>query len=112
MQKAVSVTKIRDEEKIDMIAAVMADRYSRKILKLTVHRPKSALEISQETKIAISTVYRKLQQLSDLKLLKVSGRINNEGKKYFFYQSKIKKISAFFEGGNLTVKVTVNDFHT
>ncbi len=110
--QTVSETEIHNEDKRDKIASAIADKYCRQILKLVIDRPKSALEISRETKISISTVYRKLQHLSDLKLLKVSGQINQDGKKFFFYQSKIRNVSAFFEDGSLTVKVTINDFHT
>lgn len=109
--QVISERKINDEEKKVSIASVIADKYCGMILKLTIDLPKSAQEISQETEISISTVYRKLQQLSDLKMLKISGGINKDGKKYFFYQSKIKCVSAFFEDGNLEVTVTLNDFH-
>ncbi len=108
----VSETEIRNEDKRDKVTMAIADKYCRQIIKLLVDRPKSALEISRETKISISTVYRKLQYLSDLKLLRVSGQINQDGKKFFYYQSKIRTISTFFEEGCLTVKVTANDFHT
>lgn len=107
----VSVTEIRDEGKRDKITSAIADKNCRAILNITLDQSKSALAICQETKIPISTVYRKLQYPC-LKMLKVSGRINKNGKKYFFYQSKIRNVSAFFEDGNMIVKVTINNFHT
>ena len=51
------------------------------------------MEISDEKKIPISTVYRRLQTLFDAKLLAISGSINQDGKKYFLYKSKVKSIS-------------------
>lgn len=51
----VSETEIRDEDKRDKITSIIADKYCRTILKLTAGQSKSALEISQETKISIST---------------------------------------------------------
>ena len=51
------------------------------------------MEISSEKKIPISTVYRRLQTLYDAKLLAISGSINQDGKKYFLYKSKVKSIS-------------------
>ena len=44
-------------------------------------------------KIPISTVYRRLQTLYDAKLLAISGSINQDGKKYFLYKSRVKSIS-------------------
>jgi predicted transcriptional regulator len=51
------------------------------------------MEISSEKKIPISTVYRRLQTLYDAKLLAISGSINQDGKKYFLYKSRVKSIS-------------------
>jgi len=49
--------------------------------------PKSAKQISQETKIPIGSVYRKLKKLEQKELLKRSGAISHQGSKTFFYQS-------------------------
>ena len=56
------------------------------------------MKINNETKIPISTVYRRIQILDDLGLLKVTGSINKEGKKYFSYKSKVKSIQAKYDG--------------
>lgn len=82
----------------------MSDRYSRTILKATLNKPKTALEISAEYQIPISTVYRRLQNLHDAKLL----RISDDGKKFFMYQSKVMGISTVFDGSKIQVSVTPN----
>jgi hypothetical protein len=70
--------------------------------------PKAAIEISAQTKIPISTVYRRLQTLHDNKLLGISGSITTEGKKHFLYKSKVKAITTKFNGGNLEVEIIPN----
>ena len=93
MQELVPSLKIVDDERKQVILEIIADKYCKSILHNTLEKPKSAMEISGEKKIPISTVYRRLQTLFDAKLLAISGSINQDGKKYFLYKSKVKSIS-------------------
>jgi len=76
----------------------LGDLYCMTILEKVHEIPKSAVEINHETKIPISTVYRRIQILHDLGLLKVSGTISEHGKKSFLYKSKVKSIEAKYDG--------------
>ena len=93
MQELVQIRTVIDDEKKQIILDILADKYCKFILHCTLEKPKSAMEISHEKKIPISTVYRRLQTLFDAKLLSISGSINQDGKKYFLYKSKVKSIS-------------------
>ena len=108
MQTLVSGRKIEEDSQKDAILEVMSDKYCRAILENTLEKPKSAMEISAETKIPISTVYRRLQTLHDNKLLGISGSISDDGKKYFLYKSKVKSISTVFTGGHVEIEVVPN----
>ena len=108
MQTLVTGRKIEEIEKKDAILEVLADKYCRAILENTMDKPKSAMEISAETKIPISTVYRRLQTLHDNKLLGISGSISDDGKKYFLYRSKVKAISTSFNGNYVEIQVVPN----
>lgn len=99
---------IQEEEKKDTILEAISDRYSRIILEATLDKPMTALEISTECKIPISTAYRRLQDLHDAKLLRISGSISDDGKKFFMYQSKIRGISTVFDGTKIYVVITPN----
>ncbi|MFQ5573149.1 MAG: helix-turn-helix domain-containing protein [Nitrosopumilaceae archaeon] len=108
MQTLVTGRKIEEIEKKDAILEVMSDKYCRAILENTMDKPKSAMEISAETKIPISTVYRRLQTLHDNKLLGISGSISDDGKKYFLYRSKVRTISSRFNGNYVEIEVVPN----
>ena len=108
MQQLISGKKIDDDSKKDAILGVISDKYCRSIIENTMEKPKSAMEISSETKIPISTVYRRLQTLHDNKLLGVSGSISDDGKKYFLYKSKVKAISTSYIGNNIEVEIVPN----
>jgi hypothetical protein len=108
MQSLILTRKIEDDSRKSVILEIMADGYCRAILENSMEKPKSAIEISTETKIPISTVYRRLQTLHDNKLLGISGSISEDGKKYFLYKSKIKSIYTSFNGSNIEVEVVPN----
>ena len=93
MQELIQTQKITEDEKRQLILEILADKYCKHILLSTINVPKSAMELSHDEKIPISTVYRRLQTLHDSKLLAISGSINEDGKKYFLYKSKVKAFS-------------------
>lgn len=96
MQTLQQTFKIEEIEKKDSLLEILSDKYCRAILKSTMSTPKPAIEVTAETKIPISTVYRRIQTLYDNKLLRTSGTITDEGKKLFLYKSKIKGIQSIF----------------
>ena len=105
MQTVLNGISVDQKEKIQGILEIMADKYSRDLLRTTRELPKSALRISQETGIPISTVYRRIQWLQDAGGGRVSGEINLEGKKHFLYQSKVKAISSKVAGEFINVEI-------
>jgi predicted transcriptional regulator len=108
MQVLQSVFKIEDQEKKDSLLEVLSDKYCRTILKAIMDKPKSAIEITAETRIPISTVYRRIQMLHDNKLLFTSGTISDDGKKFFLYKSKVKGIQSNFNNGQVEVELILN----
>lgn len=100
--------QVQEEVTKDVMLRILADKYSRAILDATMDSPKSAIDLSAECKIPISTAYRRVQELHDNRLLGISGSINDDGKKYFLYKSKIKSIMARFNGGSLEIEIVPN----
>ena len=100
--------KIEESSKKDALLAIVADKYCRIIIDATKDKPKSAMELAYETKIPISTIYRRLQTLHDSSLLHTSGMISEDGKKLFLYKSKVKGIHSTFEDGNVDIKLILN----
>lgn len=107
MQILQSQYQIEDTKK-DTLLSILSDKYCRAIITATMDKPKSAIELTAETKIPISTIYRRLQTLYDNKLLRTSGMISNDGKKLFLYKSKIKGIHGSFENGQVEIKLVFN----
>lgn len=109
MQTLQQVYKILESEKKKNMLDIVSDKYCRAIIEATKFKPKSAIEITAETKIPISTVYRRIQTLHDNKLLATSGEINDDGKKFFLYKSKIKGMRCNLNDGEIEVELILND---
>ena len=98
---------IIDDDRKQIYIRMVSDRFSIKIITSIINNSKTAVEISKETSIPISTVYRRIKFLQENKLIKVSGGINKNGK-FFVYQSKIKEVEITFNGRSIRVSVTPN----
>jgi hypothetical protein len=109
MQVLRPFVKIEEIERKYSLLEIMSDKYCRIIIESTMGKPKSAIEIHGETKIPISTVYRRIQTLHDNKLLSTSGSISFEGKKFFLYKSKISGIQSKFNDGQIEVELILNN---
>lgn len=103
------VFKIEETERKDSILEIVSDKYCRAILESIMNMPKSVIEITTETKIPMSTVYRRIQSLHDNRLVAISGTITDEGKRLFLYKSKIKGIQSTFKNGKTEVELTINN---
>ncbi len=97
-----------DDDRKEAILGLIADKYCRTILTTTMIKPKSALDIAYDTKIPISTVYRRVQMLHDNKLVSISGLISDEGKKLFLYKSKVKGILSAFNDDQIEIQIIPN----
>ena len=108
MQVLQSAYQINEEQTKDNLLSIVSDKYCRIILKAIMAKPKSTMEIASETKIPISTVYRRIQTLHDNKLVQASGMISDDGKKLFLYKSKIKGVNSIYNEGQVEVELIPN----
>ena len=100
--------RIEDPDRKEAIIEMLSDKYCRAILTATMNVPKSAMDLATDTKIPISTIYRRLQMLHDSKLVNISGLISDDGKKLFLYKSKVRSVSTTFDGYNVGIEIVPN----
>ncbi|HJT10729.1 MAG TPA: ArsR family transcriptional regulator [Candidatus Nitrosotalea sp.] len=108
MQVLLQGKEVQEQTTKEAVLEILADKYSRTILEATIDMPKSAIDLSKEYEIPISTAYRRVQMLHKHKLVGISGSISQDGKKYFLYKSKIKSIMTCFNNGLLEVETVPN----
>lgn len=108
MQTLQQTFRIEETKKQDSLLEILSDKYCREIIKSIMHKSKSVIEITNETKIPMSTVYRRIQTLHDSKLLATSGIITEDGKRLFLYKSKVRGIQSVFNRGKIEVELILN----
>jgi predicted transcriptional regulator len=106
--QVINQLKIEEPERKESFLEILSDKYCRSILESIMDAPKSAIEVSREKMIPLSTVYRRIQQLHDSKMIRTSGVITDEGKRLFLYKSKIKEVNTSFHDGKIDVDVVFN----
>ena len=88
--------KVTQLDKYDInpkIIKSLADLESRTILFSIKHKAKFAEEISSENQIPISTVYKKLEKLEELSLLKIDKiELSEYGRRVKYYKSRISEV--------------------
>ena len=109
LQQSKPIFKIEETERKDSLLEILSDKYCRTILESIMTMPKSVIEITAETGIPMSTVYRRIQTLHDNQLLGTSGIITDDGKRLFMYKSKIKGIQSTFNDGKTDVGLIPNN---
>jgi len=102
--------QIEDNQRKEEFLKILSDRYARSILEVIMDKPKAVTEITAETSIPISTVYRRVQSLLDMKMLKISGTISEDGKKFFLYKSKFSAFNASLAGNKIQIQAILNHF--
>ena len=109
MQTLQRVFKVEETKRKENLLEIVSDKYCRAILESIMNMPKSVIAITAEIIIPMITVYRRIQNLHDNKLVATSGMITNEGKRLFLYKSKIKGIQSRFNEGKTEVKLIINN---
>ena len=95
-------------DRVDIILKVMLDLHKRNLLFCIKNESKTIQQISQEIGLSISSVYRRICDLDEKKLLILSGKFNFQGKKEFRYKSKIRKVIIVFEKDVIDLTVYSN----
>jgi predicted ArsR family transcriptional regulator len=76
---------------------VLGNKYNAEILRAT-NEPKSAQELSDELEIPIATSYRRIEELTEVELLELSGReFSDEGRRTKVYRRNVEALEIEFE---------------
>ena len=81
----------------DGLIELLAERTTRKIISFIQDRPVAISDIAKNCNLSANLVYRRVHELESLCMLYVSGDIGANGKKKYFYQSKIRLYSEFYK---------------
>jgi predicted transcriptional regulator len=97
-----------EQERKFAIMEAMGNECMRKILASTISEAKPVEEIAKENGIPVSTCYRKIKELMNMRLLRIERIvITEEGKKYETFRSAVKDARVSFSGKEISVEVTL-----
>jgi len=100
----------RDSNLRKAILKALSDEYSRTIMNYTIEQPKSVVDIVKGCDVPMTTAYRRVRELEENKILKVTGSVvTDDGKKYFLYQNRLKSIYVIFGLEELDVQIVDNE---
>ena len=99
------VDKISNDEKL---IKLLAGRFTRKILSALQTNPKSIQQIVKKCNSSTVSVYRRIKELDSFGLLYVTGDISDDGKRKYYYQSKIKSYNLRFTDRETRIEITYN----
>ena len=92
------------------VIEALADAQSRVILFSIIKQGKTAMELSEEHRIPLSSVYKKISDLEDIAFVKVDKWIlSDNGKKFKIYKSRISKADVSIKKPEPTITLTPND---
>ncbi len=98
-----------NQERVDLILKTLSDPDRRKIIGCIKNESKTVIQISKDTGLPVSNVYRKIGELDAKKLLISSGVVSAEkNRKEFKYKSKIRKVVVEFDDDVFDVKIYSN----
>ena len=96
------------QDRADLVLIAISEPDRRKILSVIKNDFKSVNEIAKELDFSASTVYRRISELNEKNLLISTSRIRINGKREFFYKSKICKVYMKFVDDSIDIQIYTN----
>ena len=110
MKKRHSFSQLKKYDVNQKVIEALADAQSRVILFSIIKQGKTVMELSEEHRIPLSSVYKKISDLEDIALVKVDKwMISDNGKKFKIYRIRISKADVSIKKPEPTIILTAND---
>ncbi|HYA82794.1 MAG TPA: hypothetical protein VEH06_05005 [Candidatus Bathyarchaeia archaeon] len=88
----------------------LADKVAYRIIISTISSAKTVSQIRQENKLPLSSIYKKVQKLSNADLLSIEKiNIDSNGRKVLFYRSRVSSIELNLNSGGILLRLVKNN---
>lgn len=91
------------------LLTLLCEELVRQILAATSREPPSAKELSDECSVALSSIYRRVEDMVAHDLLVERRRIGSDGSHYNIYEANIHHLDIKIEDGTITAKMQVRE---
>ena len=110
LRKRLSLAQLKKYDVNQKVIEALADAQSRSILFSIIKQGKTAMKLSEEHRIPLSSVYKKISDLEEIALVKVDKWIlSDNGKKFKLYKSRISKADVSIKKPEPVIILTSND---
>lgn len=97
------------DDRSDELLELLGQERVRQILAATSLEPRSAKELSEECDVALSTIYRRVEDMIASDLLVERTRIESDGSHHSVYEANVDHLDIDIEDGTIDVSVHVRE---
>ena len=97
------------DDRSDELLTLLGEARVRQILAATSREALSAKELREECDVALSTIYRRVEDMVDQGVLVERTRIESDGSHHSVYEAKIDHLDVDIDGGSIEVDVHVRE---
>lgn len=97
------------EASSEAILELLGEERVRQILAATSQEPLSAKELSDECGVALSTIYRRTEEMVAYDLLVEQTQIESDGSHHSVYEAKVDNLDVEIEDGTIEVSIHVRE---
>ena len=98
-----------NDDRSDELLALLGRERVREILAATSRGPRSAKELSEECDVALSTIYRRVEDMLESDLLVERTRIESDGSHHSVYEANVDHLDVDVDDGAIEVSVHVRE---
>jgi hypothetical protein len=110
MRKKITLSQLKKYDVNQKVMEALADVQSRSILFSIIKQGKTAMELSEEHRIPLSSVYKKIADLEEIALVRIDKWIlSDNGKKFKIYKSRISKADVSIKKPEPVIILTPNE---
>ena len=110
MGKRITLPQLKKYDVTQKVIEMLADAESRAIIFSIIRRGTPAADLSEQHKIPLSSVYKKISDLEELTLIHVdSWQISEKGRRFKVYKSRIKDAEISIKKPEATLTLSPND---
>lgn len=97
------------DDRSDELLKLLGQERVRQILAATSRDPKSAAELSEECDVALSTIYRRVEDMIASDLLVERTRIESDGSHHSVYEANVDHLDVDIDEGTIDVSVHIRE---
>lgn len=97
------------DHRADELLDLLGEERVRQILAATSRDPLSAKELSEECDVALSTIYRRVEDMVANDLLVEQTQIETDGSHHSVYEANVDHVDVDIENGTIDIKMDVRE---